>query len=119
MWNQMARQPPNRGFRLPSLSEGIKQALTLLRGALRLSLGKDGLNAKVESAWRGLDCNETWVDDLLQVIADDDVAIIAAHQLDRVARLDGRASELVGNVNTLAVNDVEVGDARQKRAWVA
>ena len=70
-------------------------------------------------ARRSLDCDETRVDDLLQVIADDDVAVIAAHQLDRVAGLDGRAPELVRNVNALAVDDVVVGDARQQRACVA
>src|SRR4029077_6960105 len=68
---------------------------------------------------RGFDCNETWIDDLLQVVADGDVAVIAAHQLDRVARLDGRVSELVRNINALALNDVIVGDARQQRASVA
>src|ERR1700678_3381499 len=68
---------------------------------------------------RGLDGDETRVDDLLQVVADDDVTVIAAHQLDRVAGLDGRAPELVRNVNALAINDVKVGHARQQRASVA
>ena len=59
------------------------------------------------------------VDDLLQVIADDDVAVIAAHQLDRVAGLDGRVPELIRNEDALAVDDVDVGNARQQRACVA
>ena len=49
----------------------------------------------------------------------DDVAVIAAHQLDRVAGLDGRVADLVRNDDALAVDDVEVGNARQQRACVA
>src|SRR5262249_38087789 len=49
----------------------------------------------------------------------DDVAIVAAHELDRVARLDGRVAGLIGGDDALAVDVSEIRDARQERACVA
>ena len=66
-------------------------------------------------ARRGLNRHKVRIGGRQVVIANADIAVIAAHQHERVAGLDGRVAELVGDGDQLAIDDVVVGDRGQQR----